>query len=559
MQPMLRTPDFGTGFYMFYSDNLKNKWIQNHNSLSFYDRFYNVRTDWICSHQITDASGSVETTHELAQPENNNTDSVPRKCPENKSENAEVICVSVQQQEKQGLKRPLSEIENTSEDIQEVPSGEKISSKKHTKVKKHKHKHDEGSKKRHESSTETPTPDVICVGESVVDKEVDNTSRNKSRKHKKHKHKHKRRQKPVTSAQPEITEVICLDDTAESIDSAKIIRDFANSHENCEKHHSPTHEEGRGFVTQIVEPEISVHVTSSPTQVEEIELESKITEKSKNDEARLDEHSNRKEKKRLTKDVVNYLDGRNSEAIEILDDSSCDIASENTTTRRQKRREREKEKNQLSRDIFDAVHNCEFDPVDCEKSSETHQKVNTETPDSIPEQEAGADTVELLATDAESDMDVASSPSVGGIHYASELEQNWQNDSNEVVPPSFSNVHYVGDLEKQWQEGSACANFEQSSDCNQFNPPWKTVFPPWSAWKPSGASSSETVNQRQQSNSPPWQLCRSTNRFHARSFHTSSDNWYRDDKQPSSESPPENSAEVIIDTTKPYSGSDGKL
>ena len=62
MQPMLGSPDFGTGFYMFYSDNLKNTWIQNHNSLSFYDRFYDVRTDWICSHQITDASGSVETT-----------------------------------------------------------------------------------------------------------------------------------------------------------------------------------------------------------------------------------------------------------------------------------------------------------------------------------------------------------------------------------------------------------------------------------------------------------------------------------------------------------------
>ena len=211
MQPMLRSPDFGTGFYMFYSDNLKNEWIKTHNSLSFYDRFYNVRTNWRCR-EVTDASASLQTTQDPSQPENNTTDSVPRKCPENMSQDAKVIHVSVQQQQKKhGLKRPLSEIESTSGDIQEVPPGENLSSKKLKKVKKHKHKH-EGSKKRHKSSTETLTPDVIYVGESVADK--DNTSRSgdiqevppgenlsskKPKKVKKDKHKHEGKKKDINT------------------------------------------------------------------------------------------------------------------------------------------------------------------------------------------------------------------------------------------------------------------------------------------------------------------------------------------------------------------------
>ena len=566
MQPMLRSPDFGTGFYMFYGDNLKNKWILNHNSLSFYDRFYSVRTDWVCNRQRTDASGSVEATQNPSQPERSNTDCTPKNVPDNKSEDGEVICVSMQQQENHGLKRRLSEIESTSEDIQEIPSGEKVSSKKHKKVKKHKHKHDEGSKKKCGSSTETPTPDVICLGESVVDEAVKNASRNKSRKHKKRKHKQKHKRQ-VTRSPPETTEVICLDDTAESIDIAKITADFTNPHQELEKDHLQVNEEG--YLTETFVPEISV--TPSTTQVEEIELECKSVEKSEDNEPRSDEQSNRKEKKKiLTKDIVNYLDGKNSEAIEIPDDNIGEIVSEKKTTRRQRKREREKQKKKLSRDIIDAVYEREFDAVNFEQRSDTHQKANTETPDCIPEQQFRADAVKLAATDVESDMDVASSPSVGGIHYASELEQTWQYDSNEVVLPSFSNVHYVGDLEKQWQEGhyvgdlekqwqegSACANAEQSSNF-QFVSPWKTVFPPWSAWKPSKASSGEIVDQRQQSDLPPWQRNRSTSHLQGRSFHTSSDNWRRNDKQPSPKSPQENSAEFTVDMTKPYSGSDSK-
>ena len=495
---------------MLNGNNERNYWMWSHNSVAFYDRFYQLQQENNSKYQMTNTC-EYELTRNENTPEEKLTNASLTHASRvvDKDSDVEVVYLSSQMTETTGLKRQLSEAENTNE---EVNSEETSSKRKHKKQKKHKHSRPDRGKEV--SRIEIEKSDVICLDDDVVIEEVNTCSSDKSNsknshKHRKHKRKHKERSQKVAVTAGDMEEdVACLDEVAESAGTEQGIFAESDSGKPNQRHRHSKHGKKSREKNYMAEDNYYASEKSKERITEEDSAYNPMSSKRTPYKQR--------EKRKLVKDVISALD-----------DSGCytvDLTSENSP--------------------------CQIPESNIQQVTDFH------TDESITGKEKKEKNLPALNTtlDTACDMDIASSPTVGGILYVNELEQDLPKDADKEVAPSVGNVLFATDLEKQWLQDSVHAreysDLPQSGNTGSFQS-WQWPKRSHHQWQ---YQSTTGIHLHTQEN----RFQTSFNDLRTRGFHTSFDPWQRDRSRASPHSPQADSAEVTIDISKPYSGSDGK-
>ena len=488
--------------YMFCGNNPQNHWTWNHSSIAFYDRFYNLQQDNNDNYKMSETSKLPrgENVPKGNHRPNNKLLTITPDGVVDKDSDVGVVFLSSQIGDASGSKRPLSETEADNTNVDDIEIHANETSIRKKHKKHKKHKHSRSDRSKEEASTETEKPDVIRLDDRVVLETIDISSPDKGLSKRFHKHQ---------------------------------------KHKHKHRRHSKEVEVASAEMEDVV----------CLDSVELAGTEEKVLHEGDRDQP--DREHRRHERKR--------------------DNNDYKVISDRSSKRKSPSK---REKRKLVKDVVSALDDSGCYTIDLTAESSAIENSGSLVSDSNPQQVveesvSGSETKEKnipslnTTLDSPCDMDIASSPTVGGIYYASELEQDWH--KNTQVPPTAGNVHFATDLEKRWQQDSvpdhlqsgileSLPHLQLQSDADfpplqQWIPVWKSC-PQWQYGSAAGI-----ILQTQGSN-----IQGSLNDLRVqttRGVHSTVGPWKQDRGQASPQSPPL-STEVTIDMSKPYSGSNGK-